>query len=166
MLFLIAVILLLAAYNFWPVKAIDPSVKIDKILVEKSKRKLHLISAGEVIKSYRVALGKSPVGHKEYEGDNRTPEGVYTINDKNPNSSYYLNLGISYPNETDRAHAAGLGKSPGGDIKIHGIKNGMWYIGRLHRLKDWTAGCIAVTNAEMEEIYRHVPIGTPIEIKP
>jgi len=161
-----AFVLVLVAYNFWPVKSINPGTKIDKLLVEKGKRKLHLISQGEVIKSYRVALGKSPVGHKEYEGDNRTPEGIYTINDKNPNSSYYLNLGISYPNETDRAHAVELGKSPGGDIKIHGIKNGMWYMGRLHRLKDWTAGCIAVTNAEMEEIYRHVPIGTLIEIKP
>ena len=96
----------------------------------------------------------------------RTPEGTYTIHDKNPRSAFYLNLGISYPNEEDEAYAQQLGCSAGGAIKIHGLRNGSGWKGRFHRLSDWTAGCIAVTNAEMEELYRAVPIGTPITIYP
>lgn len=96
----------------------------------------------------------------------RTPEGVYTIHSRNPESSFYLNLGISYPSAEDKIYAEKLGKSVGGAIKIHGLRNGSGWKGRFHRLSDWTAGCIAVTNAEMEELYRAVPLGTPIIIHP
>ncbi len=145
---------------------LDPSAKIDKIIVEKSKREMHIYQDGKLLKTYHIALGSNPVGHKEFEGDGKTPEGVYYIDDKNPKSSYYKNLGVSYPNEQDRAYAESFGKSPGGLIKIHGIKNGFGALGEAIQLKDWTAGCIAVTNDEMEELYNSVPIGTPIEIKP
>ncbi|MGB0176145.1 MAG: L,D-transpeptidase family protein [Owenweeksia sp.] len=138
---------------------------IDRLVVKKSKRVMYVMSNDEIIKTYRIALGFNPVGHKEYEGDGKTPEGVYTINDRNPNSGYFRNLGVSYPNDEDKAHARELGKSPGGDIKIHGLKNGYGYIGKLHRQRDWTWGCIAVTNEEMQELYDNVPMGTVIEIK-
>jgi murein L,D-transpeptidase YafK len=125
-----------------------------------------LISNNQIIKSYKISLGLVPKGHKEYEGDKKTPEGLYFINDKNPNSGYHKNLGISYPNEQDIKHAESIGKSPGGLIKIHGIKNGFAWIGRFHLLFDWTLGCIAVTNREIDELYENVEIGTPIEIRP
>ncbi len=149
-----------------PSKPIDTSVSIDKIVVIKHQRRLNLISKNRIIKSYKVSLGRVPKGHKEYEGDKKTPEGLYTINDKNPNSGYHKNLGISYPNERDKRHADSIGKSPGGLIKIHGIKNGFGWIGRFHLLADWTLGCIAMTNKDIDELYEHVQIGTPIEIKP
>jgi len=97
-------------------------------------------------------LGRNPVGHKEFEGDKKTPEGIYTINDKNPNSGYYKNLGVSYPNAQDIENAKKLGKPAGGDIKIHGIRNYCGIIGKFQRWADWTYGCIAPTNREMEEI--------------
>ncbi len=139
---------------------------IDHIVVEKSQRQMHVYFGDSLLKTYPIALGFSPVGHKEVEGDGKTPEGLYYIDSKNPNSAYHLNLGVSYPNEQDRTHAEALGQSPGGDIKIHGLKNGVGFIGSAHRQQDWIAGCIAVTNEEMEELYRSVAIGTPIEIKP
>ncbi len=139
---------------------------IDKLLVEKSKRQMHALSKGEVVKTYKIALGGNPIGHKEYEGDLKTPEGVYTINDKNPNSAYHLNLGISFPNKEDRIRAAAMGKAPGGDIKIHGLRNGLGHIGKAHLLQDWTQGCIAVTNEEIGELFNAVPVGTTIEIIP
>lgn len=145
--------------------SLQEDIQIDRILVEKSKRLLHVYKDKKLIKTYQIALGSNPVGHKEFEGDGKTPEGIYTINDKNPNSSYYLNLGISYPNERDIQNAKNAGKSPGGDIKIHGLKNGLGFIGKLHREIDWTQGCIAVTNEEMDELYKAVPIGTEIEIR-
>lgn len=151
---------------FWPNKPIDKSVKIDKIVVRKSDRKLSVFENGKLIKSYKISLGKVPKGAKEFEGDMKTPEGFYVINDKNVNSGYHKNLGISYPNQKDMDHASQMGKSPGGLIKIHGIKNGYGWIGRFHLLKDWTLGCIALTDREIDELYEVVPIGTPIEILP
>ncbi len=153
-------------FYFKPFEPIDRSVSIDKIVVTKHTRKLDLISNNRIIKSYKISLGRVPKGHKEYEGDKKTPEGLYIINDKNPNSGYYKNLGISYPNEFDKKHADSIGKSPGGLIKIHGIKNGFGWIGRFHLLFDWTLGCIAMTDKEIDELYENVKIGTPIEIKP
>ncbi|WP_237717748.1 murein L,D-transpeptidase family protein [Pontibacter sp. BAB1700] len=147
-------------------RSLPEGIKIDHLVVHKSERKLEAYSKGELVKSYSISLGKTPVGDKQYEGDNKTPEGRYTINDKNLNSAYYKNLGVSYPNAANRREAARLGKPVGGDIKIHGLPNKMPFIGRMHRLLDWTAGCMAVTNDEMEELYRAVPVGTPIEIKP
>ncbi|WP_245945945.1 L,D-transpeptidase family protein [Flavobacterium magnum] len=131
----------------------------------KSKRQLQAYSDGNLIKTYTIALGKNPVGHKVSEGDMKTPEGLYTINAKNPNSAYHKNLGISYPDDSDRAAAARLGKPPGGDIKIHGLRNGRGYIGRFHRWTDWTHGCIAVTDDEIDELYDAVAVGTPITIQ-
>ena len=139
---------------------------IDRIVVEKAKREMTVHAAGKVLKTYRIALGQSPVGAKQVEGDMKTPEGLYTINDKNARSQYHKNLGISYPEARDRARAKQLGMPPGGAIKIHGLPNGGINVGSLHRLRDWTWGCIAVTNAEVDELFRAVPVGTPIEIKP
>ena len=138
----------------------------DKVLIEKKERRLTLLSKGEVIKTYRVALGANPVGPKERQGDNKTPEGVYIIDSRNGNSGYHLALHISYPNKRDIRRAKELGVSPGGDIMIHGLKNGFSLVGASHAEVDWTNGCIAVTNQEMEEIYKFVPIGTTVVIKP
>ena len=165
----LALIVLLAgliAYSFYPGTRPIALVQVDKIVVYKSKRELLAYSNGELIKTYLIALGPAPTGHKEFQGDMKTPEGMYVINGKNPNSSYHKNLGISYPNAEDRANAKRLGKPPGGDIKIHGLPNGSGSIGKLHRLQDWTWGCIAVTDEEIDELYSAVAIGTPIEIKP
>ncbi len=138
----------------------------DKVLIEKQARRLTLLSKGEVIKTYNIALGGNPVGPKERQGDNKTPEGIYVIDLRNGNSGYHLSLHISYPNEQDRMRARELGVSPGGDVVIHGIKNGFSPLGASHAESDWTQGCIAVTNQEMEEIYKLVPNGTLVEITP
>ena len=137
-----------------------------KVLIEKQARRLTLFTKGEVIKTYKIALGGNPIGPKEKQGDNKTPEGTYIIDSRNGNSGYHLALHISYPNEEDKKRARELGVSPGGDIMIHGIKNGFSGIGASHARNDWTEGCIAVTNQEMEEIYKFVPNGTIVEITP
>lgn len=138
----------------------------DWVLIEKKARRLTLFTNGEVIKTYKIALGGNPVGPKERQGDNKTPEGIYTIDSRNGNSGYHLALHISYPNADDKRRARERGVAPGGDIMIHGIKNGFEALGLSHAEKDWTEGCIAVTNQEMEEIYRFVPNGTIVEIRP
>ncbi|HYN44938.1 MAG TPA: L,D-transpeptidase family protein [Candidatus Limnocylindrales bacterium] len=142
------------------------TVPADKVLIEKKERRLTLLSKGEVIKTYKIALGGNPVGPKERQGDNKTPEGTYIIDSRNRDSVYHLSLHISYPNEKDKMRAKGLGVSPGGDIMIHGIKNGLTWVGASHAEVDWTKGCIAVTDEEMEEIYKLVPNGTITEIRP
>ncbi|MGD8844823.1 MAG: L,D-transpeptidase family protein [Desulfobacteraceae bacterium] len=139
---------------------------VDKVLVEKKKRRLTLVSKGEAIKTYKIALGGNPIGPKERQGDYKTPEGIYTILSRNRHSDYHISLRISYPNKKDKQRAKKLGVSPGGDIMIHGIKNGHAWVGSFHAGIDWTKGCIAVTNQEMEEIVRLVPIGTTVEIRP
>ncbi|MBT0652038.1 L,D-transpeptidase family protein [Geobacter luticola] len=138
----------------------------DKILVEKQARRLTLMSKGEVLKTYRIALGGNPVGPKERQGDNKTPEGIYSIDARNKDSRYHLSLHVSYPNERDRKRARELGVSPGGDIMIHGIKNGFSWVGDAHAGVDWTQGCIAVTDEEIEEIGTLAPNGTTVEIRP
>lgn len=153
------------AYILIPPSRLPSEAIIDKIVVLKSKRQLIVFYQDTHLKTYKISLGRNPFGTKQYEGDKRTPEGLYYINDKNPFSAYHKNLGISYPNQKDIEHAKALGKNPGGDIKIHGIRNGLGFIGKFHRLIDWTSGCIAVTNSEIEEIYNHTAIGIPIEIK-
>jgi murein L,D-transpeptidase YafK len=125
-----------------------------------------LISGGTVLRSYRVALGSAPEGHKQQEGDGRTPEGRYTIERRNPRSAYHLSLRISYPSSADRMRAEEMGVDPGGDIMIHGLPNGVAAEDHGHPGRDWTRGCIAVTNAEMEEIWGLVDDGTVIEIHP
>ena len=138
----------------------------DRILIEKSSRRLTLISQGEVLKSYKIALGGNPIGAKERKGDNKTPEGTYVIDGRNRDSRFHLSLRISYPNERDKIRAKELGVSPGGDIMIHGIKNGFSQVGDAHAGVDWTKGCIAVTDQEIEEIDKVAPNGTIVEIRP
>ncbi len=136
----------------------------DRVLVEKAKRTLTLFREGKVLKTYQVALGAHPVGPKEREGDNKTPEGIYRIDWRNPQSKYHLSLHISYPNDKDVTRAKKAGVSPGGDIMIHGQPNGA--PASPEAITDWTIGCIAVTNANIEEIWKAVPDGTFIEISP
>ncbi|HEV7371436.1 L,D-transpeptidase family protein [Arenibaculum sp.] len=145
---------------------LPPGVQADRIVVRKARREMTLWRGGEPFKTYEVALGQGEPGPKRREGDNRTPEGIYRISGRNPNSAYHLSLRISYPEPRDVAAAQARGEPPGSDIMIHGIRNGFGWLGTLHRQLDWTAGCIAVTNAEIEEIWRAVPDGTPIEILP
>ena len=139
---------------------------VDKIVIEKKARQLMLISNGEVIKTYRIALGGNPDGAKERQGDSKTPEGTYVIDSRNKDSRYHLSLHISYPNERDKKRARELGVSPGGNIMIHGIKNGFSWVGDFHAEVDWTKGCIAVTDEEIEEIDKIAPNGTVVEIRP
>lgn len=139
---------------------------VDSIVVVKHLRRLQVYRHDSLLKIYRVALGDTPVGHKHFEGDERTPEGLYTIFDKNPNSVCHKNLGISYPNDADRAYARKAGRPVGGDIKIHGLPNGQGHIGKAHLLHDWTNGCVAVTDQEIDELYAHTPVGIPIHILP
>ncbi len=162
---IIAAIGALLIYYVIPSGKIPDGVVIDRIVVYKAAHKLEAYAQGRLMVTYRIAIGKQPVGAKEYEGDQKTPEGIYTINDRNPNSGYHRNLGISYPNAADIARAQQLGKPTGGDIKIHSLKNGQGYIGKFHRWKDWTNGCIAVTDAEMDQLYDHTALGTIIEIR-
>lgn len=138
----------------------------DKILIEKKARRLTLISKGEVLKTYKIALGGNPIGPKERQGDNKTPEGTYIIDSRNRGSHYHRSLHISYPNERDKKRARELGVSPGGNIMIHGIKNGFSWVGDAQAEADWTKGCIAVTDEEIEEIDKITPIGTIVEIRP
>jgi murein L,D-transpeptidase YafK len=140
--------------------------QIDRIVVEKSARKLSVFENGKELKTYHVALGRNPVGTKQQEGDNKTPEGIYKIDSRNPHSDFHLGLHISYPSDQDKARAAERGVSAGFDIMIHGIQNGRGWIGAFHRLHDWTAGCIALTNEEIEELWRVTADGTPVEIRP
>jgi len=144
----------------------DRSQKADRVVVNKSSREMTLWSEGEVLRTYKVALGGNPVGHKREEGDQRTPEGSYTIDYRNPESRFHLSLHISYPNEADRKAAQERGVSPGGDIFIHGLGSVFGYLKALHTQHDWTDGCIAVTNQEIEEIWELVSNGTPIRINP
>ena len=140
--------------------------KADKVVVIKSKRLLMFLKEGEIFKAYKIALGKQPTGHKTKAGDHRTPEGRYILDSRNSKSKYYLAIHISYPNETDILNAQKRGVAPGGGIMIHGLPQRLDKVGALHGFLDWTNGCIAVTNSEMEEIWQFVPDGTPIEIKP
>ena len=138
----------------------------DSIVVEKSQHRLSLYRHGALLRSYLVALGQQPVGDKVRIGDMRTPEGIFRIEARNPESRYHRSLRISYPDAAHRAKARALGVSPGGDIMIHGLPARQAWVGAAHRDFDWTEGCIAVTNAEIEEIWSAVPVGTPIQIKP
>ncbi|MFL9844888.1 L,D-transpeptidase family protein [Flavobacterium rhizosphaerae] len=163
---LLVLVVVLAVYYFYPSHKLAPGTVIDKLVVNKSKRVMQAYNGNTLVKTYKIALGKNPVGHKQFEGDGKTPEGTYTINERNPNSGYHKNLGISYPNAEDIAYARRLGKLPGGLIKIHGLRNGRGYIGKFHRWKNWTAGCIAVTDEEIDELYKTVIPNAVIQIEP
>jgi len=135
--------------------------QVDAVVIEKTQRKMYMVRGAESVATYDIDLGFEPSGHKLSEGDGRTPEGTYFIDRKNPGSSFHLSLGISYPNAADVARAEAAGVDPGGDIFIHGRPNGKY----RKDDPDWTAGCIAVKNREIEEIYWMVPLGTPIFIR-
>lgn len=140
--------------------------KADRIFIAKAARKLNLYRGDRLLKTYRIALGRQPVGPKRCQGDRRTPEGRYRIVGRNGGSHYHRSLRVSYPNAEDWRAARKSGCNPGGDIMIHGLPNGYGWLGRLHARSDWTLGCIAVTNEEIEEIWVLVPDGTPVEIMP
>jgi murein L,D-transpeptidase YafK len=145
---------------------LPPNARIDSIVVIKQKHAMFVFTHHQLLKTYRVALGEQPVGPKHFQGDMHTPEGLYFINAKNPNSHYHKCLGISYPSEKDKIYARRFGKPTGGDVKIHGLPNGQGYVGKQHVLKDWTWGCIAVTNEEIDELFPRIKIGTPVNILP
>ncbi len=133
--------------------------EITYVVVNKGARTMKLLHHDKVLEDYNIKLGFAPVGHKAIEGDGRTPEGIYLINRRNPNSRFHLSLGISYPNARDRERAHAIGKPPGGDIFIHGQRNPL-----RKDDGDWTWGCISVTNKQIEKIYAMVRDGTPIQI--
>ncbi|MDD5262306.1 MAG: L,D-transpeptidase family protein [Methylacidiphilales bacterium] len=143
-----------------------PTEKVDRILIEKEKRKLTLIKNGTVLKVYHISLGRNPLEPKEREGDHKTPEGLYRIVEHKEKSSCYRALRVSYPEDRDLAKAKALGINPGSNIMIHGLVNGTGLFGKLHRLMDWTSGCIAVTDWEIDEISNATPDGTLVEIRP
>jgi murein L,D-transpeptidase YafK len=152
----------------WPAQA-DQATRLmqaDRIHLDKSDRRMLLLRDGRVIRAYQVSLGPHPEGTKTRRGDGRTPEGRYIISGRNRHSRFHRALRISYPDRSDKARARSLGADPGGDIMIHGLPGYAAFLGSLHRLHDWTRGCIAVTNEEMEEIWALVPDGTVIEIEP
>jgi murein L,D-transpeptidase YafK len=138
----------------------------DSIVIEKRAHRLTLFHLGRPMRSYLVALGGNPVGDKLAAGDRRTPEGLFSIDGRNANSDYHLSLRISYPDAAHRQRAEALGVNPGGSIMIHGLPNGKGFVGAYHRTADWTNGCVALTDEEIEEIWSVVPIGTPVHIKP
>lgn len=137
---------------------------ITNVLVKKGERKLYLISGNRALKVYDIGLGNEPIGHKQFEGDGKTPEGLYYIDRRNPNSKYHLSVGVSYPNVVDSANAAAFGQRPGGDIFIHGQGPEGRVLSR--QMRDWTAGCIAISDDEVEDVYAMVRDGTPILITP
>ncbi len=152
-----------------PIAAIGPGGPVplaDSIVIEKKARRLTLYHHGQKLRSYLVALGANPVGDKRVAGDSRTPEGLFSIDGKNEKSDFHLALHISYPDSAHWARAEALGASPGGNILIHGLRNGRGATGAFHRTVDWTDGCIAVTDEEIEGLWSAVPVGTPVEIKP
>lgn len=160
------VVAFLVLYASMCLAASRARLQADHIVIVKSARSLTLLRQGKVLKSYKVALGSDPIGPKTREGDGKTPEGEYTISSKNQHSQFHLSLHISYPNASDSERAKKLGVNPGGDIFIHGLPPEWAWLGAAHRKRDWTAGCVAVTNAEIDEIWASVPVGTPVEIKP
>jgi len=158
---------LLCSPNWAADKTASHSAKLaDRIVVEKSARTMTLMRDGKVLKAYKVALSREPVGAKEREGDHKVPEGEYVVDSKNPHSRFHLAFHISYPNAADQERARKLRVKPGGNIEIHGLDSKYAWVGSLQRQVDWTDGCIAVTNSEIEEIWPLVQVGTPVQIRP
>lgn len=154
------------AANSPDAQSLPKGTTADFVLIEKQAHRMTLFTGGSKIRSYRISLGRGGLARKQKEGDLLVPEGSYNIEARNPSSTYHLSLKISYPDAADQARASARGESAGSNIMIHGIRNGLGWLGRIHRLADWTAGCIAVTNWEIEEIWRVVPDGAAIEIRP
>ncbi len=165
LLFCAGVVCVIVAANV-NLHPLPSSAQADHVLVEKAARRLTLYGGGAALKTYRVSLGRAPIGPKQQEGDQRTPEGIYLIDRHKADSDFHRALHVSYPDQNDIDEASARGVSAGGDIMIHGIRNRLGWIGAFHRRRDWTAGCIAVTAFEIEEIWRAVSDGTPIEIRP
>lgn len=165
-LVLIAAIGALFGWANWPAAALPEGTVADEVRVEKGERRMSLLAGGRVLRVYPISLGSDPLGHKAREGDGRTPEGRYTLDYRKLDSAFHLAMHVSYPAAADVARAEAAGVSPGGFIMVHGLPNGFGFVGRLHRLVDWTDGCVAVTSAEIEEFLRVVPNGTPIRIEP
>jgi len=157
---------LIATLSFLPLLDSFAAETVDQIFIEKAERRMTLLSGDEALHTFSISLGGAPVGHKVQEGDQKTPEGDYSIDLKNPTSSFYRSIRISYPNDEDKAHAESLGVEPGGLIMIHGMKNGFGWLGALHLWLDWTDGCVAVTDDEMDVVWETVDVGTPVRIKP
>jgi murein L,D-transpeptidase YafK len=152
-----------------PVPGADTSASVPlttRLIVDKREHTMRAYRGDTLLREFRVALGRGGLAAKVKQGDGRVPEGEYTIDTRNPNSAFHLSLRISYPTERQIRDAAARGTDPGGDIMIHGLPNGQAKIGEFHRLVDWTEGCIAVTNSEIEWLWQSVPDGTPILIKP
>jgi murein L,D-transpeptidase YafK len=145
---------------------INKAPEVSEVVVSKQERRMYLMAGDEVIRNYRIGLGDNPSGHKLYEGDERTPEGEYTLDWRNPDSDFYKSIHISYPNDKDRELASAWGLNPGGSIMIHGLPNNAEGMEFAYLGLDWTNGCIAVSNAEMDEIWQLVSDGTPIRILP
>lgn len=139
---------------------------VDRVVVKKSTRIMELLAGDKVLRAYSISLGDQPVGHKTQEGDEKTPEGTYVLDWRNPDSGYHRSIHISYPNEADKAAAASRGVDPGGMIMIHGLPNRMGFLGPILQYLDWTDGCIALNNSDMDEVWEMVPNGTPIELRP
>jgi len=157
---------LIATACFVIAAAASADVQADRILIQKSTRRLALLRNGRPLRAYHVSLGSNPKGAKEREGDGRTPEGVYTIDSRNAYSKYHLALHVSYPNAADPARARRLHVRPGGEIMIHGTPNRWRGLRVVFAHTDWTAGCIAVSDSDIEEIWKLVPNGTVVEIRP
>ena len=149
-----------------PHTSLPTGVKADRVVVFKKERTLTLMRHGETLKVYKVALGSEPLGAKQRQGDHKTPEGSYVLDRRNSKSRFYRSLHVSYPDARQKTLASQHGINPGGDIMIHGLPNGFGWLGKTHLVKDWTDGCIAVTNEEMDEIWMAVDDGTPININP
>ncbi|MGH8447399.1 MAG: L,D-transpeptidase family protein [Solimonas sp.] len=160
------------ALLFWLIAGIaadpttDAAPPVDLVRVVKSQHKLYLLSAGTVVASFDIALGGQPLGHKQQEGDGRTPEGRYVLDYKKADSGYYRAIHISYPDAADVARAQALGVPPGGAVMIHGQKNGFGWASRLTQRFDWTNGCVALRDEDMEIVWTRVAAGTPIELLP
>jgi murein L,D-transpeptidase YafK len=159
-------LLLVCTIGFAQTRNAEPATRADRIVVEKSKREMKLMRGSEVLKTYRVALGGQPVGAKDRQGDHKTPEGIYEVDSKKPNSQFHRALHVSYPSPVDRERARKLGVRPGGYVEIHGLGANWGWLGAAHRQRDWTDGCVAVTNQEIDEIWPLVEVGTRVEIRP
>ena len=157
-------VFVLVAANF-PSRHLAPGMRADRIVIRKSEHTLTLYSKGKALKMYRVALVRGDGSAKQRAGDHQTPEGFYGIDSRNQHSRFHKALHVSYPNAHDAQTAARLGVPAGGDIMLHGIERGLGWLGKLHRSVDWTDGCVAVTDAEIDELWDVVPSGTPIEIR-
>ncbi len=166
LLAVVLAVVAVAAWAQWPNSPLPPTAHADKVVVRKSARVLELYQGTQLLRTYRVSLGPHPAGHKQQESDGRTPEGRYLLDYRNPHSSFHLALHISYPAPADVANAKQHRLNPGGLIMVHGLHDGLGWLGRLHRFYDWTDGCVAVTDREIEEIWRAVPDKTPIVIEP